>query len=283
MFRKLHRKWLVWRGKAIDIGSDSEGPTGLLSNFTPYEFSFRGYNFVSMEGLLQGLKFEGVEKQQKIFKLVGKQAKFKGKKRKWYLDQRLYWQGKPMARQSEEYISLVREAFDALACNKEFQKTLLATGDKRLFHTMGKSDPTKSILTEDEFCTLLTAVRTKLRLILEMQSYINNIYPDINFFYPKEYVEYDSKVHLYNWYFPKGGAFLKDQLAFLQKAHEVNNLIPFAMNNADGNEDSFEYACFIIDGAGNNRIMTIRPFSTHKSFFQEEYRDIKDWFENGIQ
>jgi hypothetical protein len=38
-----------------------------------------------------------------------------------------------------------------------------------------------------------------------------------------------------------------------------------------------------IDGAGNNRIMTIRPFSTHKSFFQEEYRDIKDWFENGIQ
>lgn len=111
----------------------------------------------------------------------------------------------------------------------------------------------------------------------------NNIYPDINFFYPKEYVEYDSKVHLYNWYFPKGGAFLKDQLAFLQKAHEVNNLIPFAMNNADGNEDSFEYACFIIDGAGNNRIMTIRPFSTHKSFFQEEYRDIKDWFENGIQ
>jgi len=106
MLRRLYIKWLVWRGKAVDIGSDSEGPAGLLSNFTPYEFSFRGYIFVSMEGLLQGLKFEGTEKQQKIFKLIGKQAKFKGKKRKWYLDQRLYWQGKPMARQSEEYISL---------------------------------------------------------------------------------------------------------------------------------------------------------------------------------
>ena len=137
MFRRLYIKWLVWRGKAVDIGSDSEGPAGLLSNFTPYEFSFRGYNFVSMEGLLQGLKFEGVEEQQKIFKLVGKQAKFKGKKRKWYLDQRLYWQGKPMARQSEEYISLVREAFDALAVIRSFNRHCLQRVIKNFFIQWG--------------------------------------------------------------------------------------------------------------------------------------------------
>lgn len=280
MLRRLYIKWLVWRGKAVDIGSDCEGPAGLLSNFIPYEFSFREYNFVSMEGLLQGLNFEGTEKQQKIFKLIGKQAKFKGKKRKWYLDQRLYWQGKPMARQSEEYISLVREAFDALACNKEFQKALLATGDKKLFHTMGKFDPTKTILTEDEFCTILTEVRTKLRLTKEMKSYINDIYPGINFCYPKEYVEYDSKVYSFNWCFPKGVPFLKDQLSFLQKTHGVNKLIPFAMNNADGNAEPYEYACFIIDGIGNNRIKIIWPFGNHDSFFQKEYEDINDWFEN---
>ena len=281
MFRRLYIKWLVWLGKAVDIGSDSEGPAGLLSNFTPYAFSFRGYHFVSMEGLLQGLKFEGVEKQQKIFKLVGKQAKFKGKKQGWYLDQRLYWQGEPMARQSEEYLSLVREAFDALACNEDFQKILLSTGDKKLFHTMGKSDPTKTILTEEEFCTILTAVRTKLRFTKEMQSYINDIYPSINFVYPKEYVEYDSKAHLYNWVFPKGIPFLKEQLAFLQKAHKVDNLIPFAKNNADGNEEPYEMACFIIDGKGNNRVMTIWPYGAHECFFQEEYENIRDWFENG--
>lgn len=161
--RLMYVKWLVWRGKAVDIGSNAAYPAGVLSNFTPYAFTFRGIEFVSMEALLQGLKFEGVEKQAKIFKLVGVQAKFKGKKRKWYLDQRLYWQGKPMMRDSEEYQSLVNEAFDALAQNVDFQKALLATGDKRLYHSMGKSDPTKTILTEEEFCSVLTKIRTRLQ------------------------------------------------------------------------------------------------------------------------
>lgn len=161
--RLIYVKWLVWRGKAVDIGSNGAYPAGVLSNFTPYTFSFRGTDFVSMEALLQGLKFEGVEKQAKIFKPVGVQAKFKGKKRKWYLDQRLYWQGKPMMRDSEEYKSLINEAFDALAQNKDFQNALLATNNKRLYHTMGKSDPTKTILTEEEFCSILTKIRTRLQ------------------------------------------------------------------------------------------------------------------------
>ena len=95
--------------------------------------------------------------------MVGKKAKFKGKKRKWWLDQKLYWQGRPMDRQSDEFKAIVREAFDALSTNEDFQKALLATGNKRLFHSMGKSDPTKTILTEEEFCTLLTEIRTRLQ------------------------------------------------------------------------------------------------------------------------
>ena len=112
---------------------------------------------------MQGLKFEGIEKQNKIFKQVGIQAKFKGKKRKWYLDQQLYWQGKPMMRDSEEYRSIVEEAFNALAENKDFQKALLATGNRRLYHSIGKSDPTKTILTEKEFCSILTKIRMRLQ------------------------------------------------------------------------------------------------------------------------
>ena len=38
----------------------------------------------------------------------------------------------------------------------------VATGNKCLYHTMGKSDPTKAILTEEEFCSILTKIRTKL-------------------------------------------------------------------------------------------------------------------------
>ena len=154
--RRIYIKWLVWSGKAVDIGSNGAYPACELSNFTPY-------SFVSMEALLQGLKFEGIEKQNKIFKLVGIQAKFKGKKRKWYLDQRLYWQGKPMMRDSEEYQSIVEEAFNALAQNNDFQRALLATGNRRLYHSIGKNDPTKTILTEEEFCSILTKIRMRLQ------------------------------------------------------------------------------------------------------------------------
>ena len=114
LIRKIYVKWLCLIGKAIDISSTSKFPAGYLSNFTPYKFTFRGFDFTSMESLLQGLKFEGVETQNSVFQRVGVKAKLRGKKRKWYLDQTLYWQGTPMKRDSEEYKNIVREAFYAL-------------------------------------------------------------------------------------------------------------------------------------------------------------------------
>ncbi len=162
--RILYVRWLCIIGKAVDISSDGRYPGAMLSNFTPYEFTFRGKRFLSMESLLQGLKFETVETQNGVFERVGVKAKLRGKKRKWYLDQTLYWQGTPMKRDSEEYKNIVCEAFYALAENIDFQKTLLATGNKHLYHTMGKSDPTRTILTEDEFCEILTNLRKKLQI-----------------------------------------------------------------------------------------------------------------------
>ncbi len=161
--RTFYVRWLSIIGKAVDISSDGRYPGAMLSNFTPYEFTFRGKRFLSMESLLQGLKFETVETQNGVFERVGVKAKLRGKKRKWYLNQTLYWQGTPMKRDSEEYKNIVREAFYALAENIDFQQTLLATGNKRLYHTMGKSDPTRTTLTEEEFCGILTEVRTSLK------------------------------------------------------------------------------------------------------------------------
>lgn len=163
IIRKIYVKWLCLIGKAIDISSTSKYPSGYLSNFTPYTFTFRGIEFTSMESLFQGLKFEGVETQNSVFQRVGVKAKLRGKKRKWYLNQTLYWQGVPMKRNSAEYRAIVEEAYEALSQNKDFQKALLATGEKTLYHTMGKSDPTRTILTEEEFCEILTNVRTALK------------------------------------------------------------------------------------------------------------------------
>lgn len=161
--RQIYVRWLCMTGKAVDISSEGSYPGDVLSNFTPYTFTFRGIEFTSMESLLQGLKFEGVETQNSVFQRVCVKAKLRGKKRMWYLNQILYWQGVPMKRDSAEYRAIVEEAFEALSQNKDFQKALLATGEKTLYHTMGKSDPTRTILTEVEFCEVLTKIRNKLQ------------------------------------------------------------------------------------------------------------------------
>lgn len=154
-------------GKAVDISSDGSYPGDVLSNFTPYTFTFRGRDFCTMESLLQGMKFEGIKKQDRVFGLIGKAAKRKGKKSKWYLRQTLYWQGEPMKRDSSEYWELVIEAFRSLSLNKDFRKALLATGDRTLYHTMGKADPTRTILTEKEFCDILTSIREEIQTVEE--------------------------------------------------------------------------------------------------------------------
>ena len=78
----------------MDIGSGNGYPSASLSNFAPHPFEIDGIKCNSMEGFLQSLKFESVEMQRFVCTLVGKAAKFKGKKKKWYQKQELYWNGK---------------------------------------------------------------------------------------------------------------------------------------------------------------------------------------------
>ena len=147
----------------MDIGSGSGFPSATLSNFSPHPFIFDGVECNSMEGLLQSFKFSNPEMQKEVCKLVGKQAKFKGKKRKWFRTQTLYWQGKEFKRDSEEYQELLDRAFDALATNEGFKKALLATGNSTLTHSIGKTKQSETVLTRTEFCSRLTKIRTRLQ------------------------------------------------------------------------------------------------------------------------
>lgn len=95
--------------------------------------------------------------------LVGKKAKFKGAKKKWYRDQTLYWKGQPIHRHSDEYQDLLDKAFSQLAKNSKFKKALLASNHATLKHSMGKKDPSKTVLTTKEFCSRLTYIRSALQ------------------------------------------------------------------------------------------------------------------------
>ena len=147
----------------MDIGSGSDFPSSALSNFAPHPFIIDGVQCNSMEGFLQSLKFQNPEMQKMVCLLVGKAAKFKGKKKKWWKTQILYWQGKEFKRSSEEYQYLLDRAFNALAENSSFQRALLATGDAVLTHSIGKNKITETVLTRNEFCSRLIAIRTRLQ------------------------------------------------------------------------------------------------------------------------
>jgi len=147
----------------MDIGAGNGWPESALSNFAGHGFVFRGIPAASMEGLLQGLKFENPDMQRHVMTLIGKAAKFKGKKKKWWRNQTLFWQGKPIDRHSDEYQALLDEAFLALFTqNESARRALLASGNATLTHSLGKRDSSQTVLTQREFVSRLTRIRALL-------------------------------------------------------------------------------------------------------------------------
>jgi len=147
----------------MDIGSGKGYPSSSLSNFSPHPFVIDEVECSSMEGWLQSLKFKKAEMQEFVCKLVGKAAKFKGKKKPWWRTQKLNWKGQEYERGSDEYQELLDRAYAALGKNTSFQKALLATGDAPLTHKIGKSKKNETVLTEREFCSRLEKLRKELK------------------------------------------------------------------------------------------------------------------------
>lgn len=148
----------------MDIGSKNGYPAGALSNFAPHPFVLDGVQCNSMEGFLQGLKFESIEMQEYVCTLVGAAAKKKGAKKNWKQTQRLYWRGKAIKRDSQEYQNLLNRAYNALYENSGFKKALEATSGATLTHSIGKNKIQDTVLTSQEFCSRLTYLRDKGKL-----------------------------------------------------------------------------------------------------------------------
>ena len=148
----------------MDIGSRNGYPSSALSNFLPHEFEIDNIKCASMEGFLQSLKFKDVNMQVYVCSLVGREAKFKGKDKKWWKTQTLWWKGNEINRHSQEYQDLLDRAYGELSKNNSFKKALLATGNANLTHSIGKNDASHTVLTESEFCSRLMKIRDRYLL-----------------------------------------------------------------------------------------------------------------------
>jgi hypothetical protein len=118
-----------------------------------------------MEGFLQSLKFDKEHIQVEVCKLVGRAAKFRGKKRNktWKSLQCLWWKGHPYRRDSEDYQDLLYCAYNAMFEQSEsFRKALKASGQSVLTHSLGSNKEEETVLTEREFCSIITLLRQKL-------------------------------------------------------------------------------------------------------------------------
>lgn len=154
---------------AIDIHSKGKWPSYALSNFYHNSFVLDGVICRSMEGFVQGLKCYDMNEQLRICKMSGKRAKQFGQKVKgnplYDIEVNgVYWNGKQINRHTEDFQLLIRRAYKSMfeQCPK-FREALKATGNKKLFHTIGNTNPHKTILTEKELCTILTELRKELR------------------------------------------------------------------------------------------------------------------------
>jgi len=145
----------------LDIRSNGQYPSGVLSNLCSNGFRFEGVLCGSMEGFLQSLKQQEKSKQLQICQMKGGNAR-KRSVTSWQTDQIVWWKGQAYDRQSEEYQRLIRRAYQAMFEQSErFRAALMQTRGITLTHTSGETNPFKTILTSQEFCSILTEMRDK--------------------------------------------------------------------------------------------------------------------------
>ena len=151
----------------INIGYNAKNSISkILSNLYPYSFKFRGKRVASIEGVLQGVKYKDKKIQNAILSYNGIDAyhtRAIDNVNSWRGSGLLYWQGKPMKRNSMEYENFVDELYLSASKNVLYKNALLSTGDKYLLHHIGNPDKTQTVLTRYELERELAVLRAFLR------------------------------------------------------------------------------------------------------------------------
>lgn len=165
----------------LDIRSNGLYPSNVLSNLCSNGFRFDGMICGSMEGFLQSLKRKEVDKQRQICSMKGGNAR-KMSVTSSQTDQIVWWKRQAINRQSEEYQQLICRAYSAMFEQSErFRTALMQTRGMTLTHSSGESNPYKTILTETEFCSILTELRNSYDLrIMEMATRKKRLYFDMD-------------------------------------------------------------------------------------------------------
>lgn len=170
--------WSSSDSNTIDISYKSE-ISSTLSNLYPHKFTMPSrftseyisedslITCLSMESFLQSLKIPNAKAQKFFCENYSGIVAWKAKLTlpDWRKDQILYWQGKKIQRQSEDYNTLLNCAYNKLFKENIFFKEVVLPHFKNyyLIHSTGCDDPKETVLTEQEYIGQLKRLMSKIK------------------------------------------------------------------------------------------------------------------------
>lgn len=155
-------EWVGETETFVNVGYKFHGPLPkVLSNLFHYEFVFRGFKLSSAEGIFQGFKLKDKKAQRLIFKYFGLDSNNikASSDYNWREEQTVYFQGKPIKRDSKEFEDFIDEMYISLLQNPLYRNCLKKVGNKCILHALGEPDKTKTVFTRYEFEYELNALK----------------------------------------------------------------------------------------------------------------------------
>ena len=275
----------------LDIRSNGMYPSNVLSNLCSNGFRFEGMVCGSMEGFLQSLKQQDRDKQRQICSMKGGNAR-KRSVTSWQTDQIVWWRGQAYDRQGEEYQNLIRRAYQAMFDQSErFRTALMQTRGLTLTHTSGETSPFKTILTAQEFCTILTELRDnydkrdkgivrKKRVFVDMDNVLVDFESGLTQVSEEVKQEYEGRLDeipgLFGLMKPMPGAI--EAVHELQKHYDLFILSTAPWKNPSAWSDKVSWVTKYLDDVFHKRMV----ITHHKDLCQGDYL-IDDRGKNGTR
>lgn len=144
-------------------------------------FVFHGYNVSSVNAFLMAIRSQDVNEQKLLSSTPKENIKEVSKTiHPSYAPRTLYWNGKSFSRDSEEYQTLIRRAYEAkFDADYEFRKAIRVTKKQILAHSKGKDNVSDTILTKQEFIDALNNLRKRDNLKLRFKDTLRTIFKAI--------------------------------------------------------------------------------------------------------
>ena len=155
--------------KWVNVGYNYHGTfSKTLSNLFPYSFVFKGKKVNSLESIFQGIKLKDKNAQNKVFKYYGINANVikVASDFDWVQEGAIYWQGKKIYRDSQEYNDFLDEMYISILQNKLYRNVLKNLPDKLLIvHTMGLEKKEDTVFTRYEFEYMLNCLKAFVKTL----------------------------------------------------------------------------------------------------------------------